>query len=410
MQKYVDVVIPMQQNSNINLLFPKSIDWEQWRNYRPDTPFSMKVVDYLNALSVEILRDKDSRLYPDLVTFAFYCRKANILNLGKTYSNNDLRLGRGILFHIAPSNVPINFGYSLITGLLSGNYNIVRISSKVFPQVDIVVKCIHKLANNISYSDVSSRIALVRYDRTSTATNYFSSLCNVRIIWGGDETIATIRKSLLPARSFDITFADRYSIAIVDAETIIADNNLNKLAEQFYNDTYLFDQNACSAPRLIVWRGNSKNIEKAKRLFWESIQKVVDSKYNFQTVLAIDKLTATYIQAVNMDINKEKVVNNNIIRVNLHELPYDIDNYRCAGGYFSEFNVKHIKDISYIIKEKYQTLAYYGFSQTELEEFICENHIKGFDRIVPIGQTTEFSLIWDGYDLINSLSRICSIK
>ena len=30
---------------------------------------------------------------------------------------------------------------------------------------------------------------------------------------------------------------------------------------------------------------------------------------------------------------------------------------------------------------------------------------KGIDRIVPIGRTMEFSSVWDGYELINTLSR-----
>ena len=39
--------------------------------------------------------------------------------LKKEYKKDEsLRLGRGIIFHIAPSNVPINFAYSLVAGLL----------------------------------------------------------------------------------------------------------------------------------------------------------------------------------------------------------------------------------------------------------------------------------------------------
>jgi hypothetical protein len=34
----------------------------------------------------------------------------------------------------------------------------------------------------------------------------------------------------------------------------------------------------------------------------------------------------------------------------------------------------------------------------------------GIDRIVPIGKTLDFSLNWDGYDLINQMSRIIEIK
>ena len=37
---------------------------------------------------------------------------------------------------------------------------------------------------------------------------YFSSICDVRIIWGGNTTIEQIRANKLPPRSFDVTFAD----------------------------------------------------------------------------------------------------------------------------------------------------------------------------------------------------------
>lgn len=178
------------------------------------------------------------------------------------YVHEELRLGRGVLFHIAPSNVPINFGYSLVAGLLSGNINIVRVSSKQFPQVDLIIKHLHEILKSELYDEVASRIVLVRYDRTSDANAYFSSIANVRVIWGGDTTIATIRQSALPARSFDVCFADRYSIAAINPTAIISatDVEMKRLAEAFYNDTYLFDQNACSAPHTIfgflqiVWK------------------------------------------------------------------------------------------------------------------------------------------------------------
>ena len=66
-------------------------------------------------------------------------------------------------------------------------------------------------------------------------------------------------------------------------------------------------------------------------------------------------------------------------------------------------------DLASIVTTKYQTLAYFGFSKDELQQFVLNNHIKGIDRIVPIGKTTDFSLIWDGYDLITMLSREISI-
>ena len=56
-------------------------------------------------------------------------------------------------------------------------------------------------------------------------TDAFSALCNVRVIWGGDATIAEIRKSPLPPRSNEITFADRHSAAVINADSYLAADN-----------------------------------------------------------------------------------------------------------------------------------------------------------------------------------------
>jgi hypothetical protein len=42
----------------------------------------------------------------------------------------------------------------------------------------------------------------------------------------------------------------------------------------------------------------------------------------------------------------------------------------------------------------------------ELRNFIIENGLCGVDRIVPVGKTADFGVVWDGYDLITQMSRI----
>ena len=81
---------------------------------------------------------------------------------------------------------------------------------------------------------------------------YFSINCDVRIIWGGDSTISKIRTASLPVRTFDLTFADRYSLCVINALDHPDDKDYDNVANGFYNDTYLFDQNACTAPHLII--------------------------------------------------------------------------------------------------------------------------------------------------------------
>lgn len=377
---------------------------------RPLEPFAEEVIEKLDALSKALMHDPQSRLYPDVVTFAFFCRRGNLMKLREqsvvSIQPSVIRLGRGTIFHIAPSNVPVNFAYSVVAGLLAGNTNVVRVSQKQFPQVDIIVKHMREIE--------MKRLAVVRYPHESNANEVFSAMCDVRVIWGGDATIATIRQNAIPPRAFDICFADRYSLAAINAEKLIADQlntgHLNQLAEKFYNDTYLFDQNACSAPHLVCWLGEKENVKKAKEVFWDAVQQVTEQKYQFQDVMAVDKLTALYKQACAMPTHEEETKNNILRRVEIDALPQDIDSFRCAGGYFTEYTAQSLDEIAPIVNEKYQTLAYYGFTLQELYDFVLRNRLTGIDRIVPFGETTAFSLSWDGMNLIERMSRIVDIQ
>lgn len=381
-----------------------NIEWlvgsEETLNERPVVPFDDHVIEEMDALSKALMKDPMSRQYPDVVTFAFFCRRGNLMKLKEQYASSAIRLGWGTVFHIAPSNVPVNFAYSVVAGLLAGNTNVVRVSQKQFPQVDIIVK--HMRATNMH------RVAVVRYPHESNANEVFSGLCNVRVIWGGDATIETIRKNDIPARAFDICFADRYSIAAIRPKAILEADNCSLIAERFYNDTYLFDQNACSAPHLVCWE-KSEGLADAKKRFWDAVYDYAKAHYQFQDVMAVDKLTVLYKQAVAMPTHDEQTKDNVLRRVEIESLPCNIDSFRCAGGYFTECEIASLDDIAPIVTAKYQTLAYYGFEKQELESFVQRNRLTGIDRIVPFGETTAFSLTWDGRDLIQAMSRVVSI-
>ncbi len=409
MLKSEDVAIRMQINfKNINFLTKTVIkDYGDLLKIPPLAPFSDEVIIYLNLLSKEINKDHQTKQFPDVATFSFFCRKANMLLLKKEYfQNTSYRLGRGTVFHIAPSNVPVNFAFSLVVGLLSGNTNIVRVPSKNFDQVNIIVNAINNLSKKPDHKVISERIILVKYSRSDSATEHFSSNCDVRVIWGGDETINQIRQNQIPPRAFDITFADRYSICAINADKFIDDRNPEKIALGFYNDTYLFDQNACTSPHLIIWLGSKSNIQSSQNIFWDNLYKIVEEKYTVQPVFAIDKITSFCNQSIDLNsIERVDKKDNLLWRVKLKELPNNIDKYRCNSGYFFEYSAKSLSELSKIINRKYQTLAYYAFSKRDFSNLIDEIRPLGIDRIVPIGRTMDFSLIWDGYDLIKTLSR-----
>ena len=103
---------------------------------KPLPPFADEVIEFLNALSKELM--KKSRGFSDVATFAFWCRKPALLQEKKSYDDLASRLGRGVIFHSTPSNVAVNFAFSFAAGLLAGNANIVRLPGKEFAQVDMI--------------------------------------------------------------------------------------------------------------------------------------------------------------------------------------------------------------------------------------------------------------------------------
>jgi len=402
------------QNSFKNVSFLNTVElfgYESFLKKKPLDPFSTEVTAYLNELSKLLNKDPRVRQYPDVATFAFFCRRANLLKLKEKFSDKDnVRLGRGIIFHVAPSNVPVNFAFSLVAGLLAGNSNVVRVPSKSFDQVSIIIDAINKISEQGMHGEIANRIALVRYDRDSAATGKISQDCDVRVIWGGDDTIGRIRQNPLPPRSFDITFADRYSICAIDADQFVGETNIELVVKGFYNDTFLFDQNACTSPHLVVWVGSEENVKTSQSIFWGRLHTKVTEKYQFQPVSAVDKVTSFYSQAINdHNILLEESDDNLIYRVRLKNLSEDLDLFRCHSGYFAEYHAASLCELATIVNRKYQTLSYYGFSKPDLSEFIKNAKPVGIDRIVPIGRTMDFSLNWDGVDLINSLSRTIEI-
>jgi hypothetical protein len=392
---------------NIEFLFPKELDMDSFVQIPREEPFSGDAIAYLHALSLILNKDPRTRNYPDVATFAFFCRKGNLIQLKKKYyPGNNLRLGRGLVFHITPSNVPVTFAYSLVCGILSGNVNVVKVSSKKNEQSDIICNAICELSNDGKHRAFSSRLALICYDVQSSATAYFSSICDVRIIWGSDEAVEEIRKNSLPPRAFDVTFAYRVSLCVINADKYINEKSPELVASGFYNDTYLFDQNSCTSPHLIVWLGTDDNVETAKRIFWNKLYDLVKARYILQPHSVVDKLTAFYYQAVQSEgITKADMPDNLIWRIELKELSKDIDKYSCNGGYFSEYKASSLFELSKIISNKYQTLSYYGIQKEDLIKFITQIKPSGIDRIVPFGKTADFSLTRDGFNLIDILSR-----
>jgi len=205
----------------------------------------------------------------------------------------------------------------------------------------------------------------------------------------------------------ELTFADRYSIAIIDADEYVKAADKPKIAQDFYNDTYFSDQNACTSPRIIFWIGNRK--KEAQKVFWESVRALAKEKYELAPIQAVNKLAMFYKTAANIPVSLKDVDDCYITRISVNDADEGLMRFKYNSGFYFEQNVNELKDILPICSERLQTLIYYGLAEEKLKDFLLEYRPKGIDRAVPMGKSMDFTLTWDGYDLIRQLSRKISV-
>jgi len=369
--------------------------------------------NFLDELSKNLFNLSSSKKYPDILAFAFWCRKTNLNLIQKNLSDKHLRYGIGTIFHITPSNVPTNFCYSFAFGFLTGNSNIVKVPSIDFPQVGIICGEIKKLFKLKKYLKLSKSNLFVKYkSEEHNVTFDFSKISDGRIIWGGDESIKNIKKIEAKIDTVDLIFKDKYSFSILDAKKILSLNNskMENLTYSFYNDTYSLDQNACSSPHLIIWRGTEKNILNAKNLFWNEINKIVEKKYKLERTHSVEKYLNFCLDAVNLKNSKKYITYKNLVnRMEIKNLPNNISKLKGIFGYFYEYNCKSLNIIKSVIDSKIQTITYFGIARDDLVNFVSNSDVKGINRVVPVGKALSMGFTWDGFEIEKKLTRLIEI-
>ena len=190
----------------------------------------------------------------------------------------------------------------------------------------------------------------------------------------------------------------------------LAQDEVNALAQDFYNDTYLYDQNACSSPRLIYWLGDEQTAARAQEVFWQAVLDNIRDRYPVEPVVAVDKYLAVCRAGIELPGSRqEPMPDNRIVRVRVQELSGRLAGLRSAGGLFHEYVADSLEGLAMLADERCQTASYYGLEPQVLREFVRERGLYGIDRIVPVGHTADMGIVWDGQDFILSLSRLVAL-
>ena len=301
--------------------------------------------------------------------------------------------------------------YSFFFGLLSGNSNVLRVSKRILNTCIPLMQLLKKISNKKKFRHLQINNQIVMYDHNDEINQLYSIQSDVRVIWGGDETIKKFKKYDSKIQNVDIVFPDRYSISLLHLSKKISKIEIENLAKNFYKDAYFMDQNACSSPHLILWIEGEKAIS-AKKYFWECVGKVAKKNYFMNFSDSFKKYShyannSTYLKKVNNFMN----IDNSLYVVSLPPSLRYFSNLRGIFGTFYQIDINNLNILKRIVNKKYQTLSYGGLvSKKSVLDFIKNNNMDGIDRIVPLGSSHNMSFFWDGKDIIRLLSRYIEIK
>jgi hypothetical protein len=373
--------------------------------------FSPIVLGFLQALSEEIRNNSVLQGEPLFAAFAFWLRRKHIEAFQATIPDWQNRLGRGLMFHITPTNIPVIFAYSLTISLLAGNNNIVRVSPRIRRAAAPLCQIIENIWSQQDFRVLGENNTIITYEKNPAIHAQMTSVCDGRIIWGGNASICEIRNEVLPPQAVELVFADRYSLAVFDAETLCqcTDSEMAVWAHRFYNDTYDMDQNACSSPQLIFWLAPRHNdIASVQQRWWQAVAQAA-TVYNLSPVKASGKYAQMWTYAMTCPTLKRIEQFDNLVYVyTLDALPKDITGLSGKFGQFFQFTIAGLQDFTPILNKKVQTISTLGLDRDKLRSAIIASGALGGDRIVAVGQAMEINVLWDGVNMLERLSRVIS--
>lgn len=372
------------------------------------TPFNDQIVEFAADLARRLRRHPAVRNHPAIGALAWWIRPASIEQLRRHWDYlcrvpDIIRAPRGVVFHLPPTNVDTMFVYSWLLSALAGNANIIRLSTasdNTGPMLDTINATLN---DHKSIADTTS-IVTYGHDREVTAG---LSTADMRVIWGGDHTINTIRQIPLAPRATELAFPDRYSYAIIDSSTVLnhTSEELDQLITHFINDAYWFDQLGCASPRLIIWQGLPHLTQHASERFRTHLtSQLALRQKEVATSTVIAKLVHTSATAadgittsINWTDNKATFAEID----HLSKIPRDSP----GGGLFYQTQINDVTELPVHVQPRDQTLSHHGLTPGQLTQLARSIGSRGLDRIIPIGQALNFHHHWDGYDLLQQFSR-----
>lgn len=373
-----------------------------------------RIRDFLVAFSHRLMRPDLARRHPELGSLGFFLRRGELARAVGRLGDGEggsRRAPRGLVLHFPPANVDTIFVYSWALSALAGNINIVRVSERATSATQAVLKAMDDVLSE-AHPAIAETQRMVSYERDDAITGALSAACDVRVLWGGDQSVTDLRRFPVRPLTRDLAFPDRSSFAAISVPGWQSASLAKRAAavDGFANDLFWFDQAACSSPRGLFWVGDTTNGKRARTEFSTLLAEVVDRHgWHVDPAMAVEKYVSTYGLAATGAATVVAFDGNAIANVDLAGLG-DLQRHWLGAGTICHVAVGSLSELTPAIQRKDQTFSQFGFSSTELQDFVTMLAGRGIDRIVPFGQALTFASVWDGFDLLHEFTRIITIQ
>lgn len=389
MQRYIQLTT--EQYQQIDVLCPVDEGLLSF-NLTPLPCYAPLLLEFIRVFSHELsLLER----VPSARALGFFLRERVLHHQIEQRLAQGTRSPLGVSFHLVPANVPMVAFHSALASLLQGNPTIVRLSSRELPDQQAVISVLNRLLAQPRWQMVADRLRIIRYPHDERLTQSLSDYCASRVLWGGDQSIAAIRRLPLPAGAKELTFADRQSLALFDEAALreLPARAIQLQLQQLAVDIGQFDQQSCSSPGLLLWVGRDTTMR--QRVFCQLASFLPDELKRASEQLlqlqqaAIDGAISHYQQADG---------------IGWGELSWDAPLPVHRGGTLYWQQVERLETWLETVAN-YQTCVMVGGSRQNLRDQLLASPSLRVDRVVAPGQALAFDWYWDGVDLLSELSR-----
>lgn len=166
-------------------------------------------------------------------------------------------LPKGVLLHVTPSNVPVNVLDTMLSGLVTGNVNVIKTSSRIGLKPFIPI-----LKGVLEFSpQLGDAIFFVNYPGgLKEVEEVLASEVDAVVFWGGWDGAKAWRELLPPEKDL-VIYGPRYSFSLISKKAI-SDIPEKVVLRNLAFDIAIWETRACASPQVVFLYGFS--VEEAR--------------------------------------------------------------------------------------------------------------------------------------------------